>query len=79
MTKLRKGHENLKRTYSFTGESYCDCGCNDPAFTEPIEALTFLMYRMNHAGIGEAVAQGYAHDIYQILKRLGKLNENPRN
>ena len=71
--KLRDGHENLRRTYSFTGETPCDCGCNCSSFTEPIEALKFLMYRMNDCGVGDAVAESYAHDIYKILKNLGEV------
>lgn len=51
----------------------CDCGCNEPAFTEPFEALRFLMHRMNGAGVSKAVGESYAWDIYQILKRHGEL------
>ena len=51
----------------------CDCGCNTPNFTEPFEALRFLMHRMNSAGIGAAVAEDYAYDIYQILKKHDQL------
>lgn len=46
----------------------CDCGCNTPSFTEPWDALRFLMHRMDSAGVGHAVGQSYAWDIMQILK-----------
>ena len=62
---------DIKRKWKFL--EGCDCGCNDPAFTEPIEALKFLMGRMQFAGISAAVAESYAWDIYQILKRLGEV------
>ena len=58
--------KDLNRPVSF--REGCDCGCNTPSFTEPFEALRFLMHRMNHAGVGEAVGASYAHDIMQILK-----------
>lgn len=51
----------------------CDCGCNDPISSDPFEMLEFLMHRMNGAGVGEAVAESYAWDIYQILKAHDKL------
>jgi hypothetical protein len=52
-----------------TGGKGCDCGCNDPCFTEPMEALQFLSDRMKHAGISEAVGLFYARDIDAILAR----------
>jgi hypothetical protein len=45
----------------------CDCGCNDPCFTEPMEALRFLSDRFKYAGVGHAVALDYARDIDRIL------------
>lgn len=54
----------------------CDCGCNTPSFTEPFEALRFLMHRMNHAGIGDAVGESYAHDIAAILKHYGAMESD---
>jgi hypothetical protein len=45
----------------------CDCGCNVPTFTEPLEALEFLAGRMEFAGAGEAVAESYARDLRKIL------------
>jgi hypothetical protein len=67
--------KELKLSRPVKFKTGCDCGCNDPSFTEPFEALKFLMYRMRGAGIGEAVAQDYAWDIYQILKAHGQLTE----
>lgn len=48
----------------------CDdptCGCKDPAFTEPMEALEFLSGRFKYAGVSHAVARSYARDIDAIL------------
>jgi hypothetical protein len=50
----------------------CDCGCNEPVATEPIEMLKFLARRFESAGVGEAVAEIYAHDIRKILASLGE-------
>jgi hypothetical protein len=44
-----------------------DCGCQEPAFTEPMEALRFLSGRFKHAGVSEGVALSYARDIDAIL------------
>lgn len=60
-------------TRPFKVREGCDCGCNTPSFTEPFEALRFLMHRMNSAGIADAVAEDYAYDIYQILKKYDQL------
>ena len=66
--------KDLDRAVKF--KAGCDCGCNTPSFTEPFEALRFLMHRMNHAGIGDAVGQSYAHDIATILKHYGAMESN---
>ena len=46
-----------------------ECGCADPAFTKPMEAIEFLAGRMEHAGISEAVGRYYARDLRAILER----------
>ena len=53
----------------------CDCGCNTPVATDPIGMLKFLANRFEHAGVGEAVASIYAHDIRKILASLGENDE----
>lgn len=65
---------DLTRKWKF--REGCDCGCNTPCFTEPFEALRFLMRRMNGAGVAQAVGESYAHDIYQILKRHHQLDDS---
>lgn len=64
----RRDPIDLHREWKFS--KGCDCGCNTPSFTEPMEALRFLMGRMNDAGVSQAVGESYAWDIMQILKRL---------
>lgn len=60
---------DLNREWKFS--KGCDCGCNDPSFTEPLDALRFLMHRMNFVGaVSKAVGDSYAWDIMQILKRF---------
>lgn len=66
--------KDLNREVKFLKD--CDCGCNAPTFDEPFEALRFLMNRMNHAGVGEAVAASYAHDIAQILKTYNAMEKD---
>lgn len=44
-----------------------ECGCKDPAFTEPMEALKFLSGRFKYAAVSHAVALSYARDIDAIL------------
>jgi len=56
----------------------CDdptCGCTEPTFTTPIEALTFLKGRMEFAGISEGVAEHYASDIGKVLANLKPVAE----
>lgn len=58
----------------------CDdptCGCMEPAFTEPMEALEFLRDRFLYAGVGEAVALSYARDIDAILARADSSSGTP--
>lgn len=55
-----------KRNYKI-GYSDCDCGCNIPVASNPEAMLRFLAYRMEDAGVGEAVAAIYARDIRKIL------------
>lgn len=45
----------------------CDCGCNEPFATGPIEALKFLASRFEFAGVAKAVGDSYAKDIRKIL------------
>ena len=46
----------------------CDCGCNIPVARTPEKMLRFLADRFEFAGVDEAVARIYAHDIRLILK-----------
>lgn len=46
----------------------CDCGCNDPVARNPKDMLVFLEGRLRYAGVADAVAEIYAHDIRMILK-----------
>ena len=45
----------------------CDCGCQDPTFTTPEEAVVFLYNRFMHAGVSDAVAKVYARDLKKII------------
>lgn len=63
---------DLNREWKFS--KGCDCGCNDPSFTRPLQALRFLMNRMNGAGVAGLVGQQYAWDIMQILKRVNAVD-----
>jgi hypothetical protein len=45
----------------------CNCGCNEPVATKPIEMLRFLSARFKHGGVSEVVAESYARDIDAIL------------
>ena len=45
-----------------------NCGCSDPAFTEPQQALSFLQERMAYAGVSDGVAMSYAEDLGDILE-----------
>ena len=44
-----------------------ECGCQEPTFTEPMEALRFLSGRFKYAGVAHGVALMYARDIDAIL------------
>lgn len=56
-----------------------DCQCDEPVFTEAMEALRFLAGRFKHAAVSESVAKSYAHDIDLILARLpGGAHPAPR-
>jgi hypothetical protein len=45
----------------------CDCGCQDPVFTTPEEAVVFLYDRFMYAGVSDAVAKAYARDLKKII------------
>ena len=47
-----------------------ECGCHEPAFTEPLEAIEFLAGRMAYAGVSDGVAKSYSDDLYAILERI---------
>jgi uncharacterized membrane protein YoaT (DUF817 family) len=47
--------------------TYCDCGCQDPVFTTPEEAVVFLYERFMYAGVADAVAKAYARDLKKII------------
>lgn len=49
------------------GYSDCDCGCNIPVASNPEQMLRFLAYRLEMAGVDEAVSVIYARDIRKIL------------
>lgn len=51
--------------------SKCDCGCNDPCFTTPLEALRFLENRLRFAGVSDLVASRYAKDLRTVLCAYG--------
>lgn len=58
----------------------CDCGCNEPVATEPMEMLRFLSARFKHGGVSEVVALSYARDIDAILAlddAIGGIGEEP--
>lgn len=46
----------------------CDCGCNNPVATTPLDMLEFLAARFEYAGVSDGVAKYYARDIRKILK-----------
>lgn len=52
-----------------------DCGCQTPAFTEPMEAIEFLAGRMRFAGVSTGVALAYANDLDAILARQAEAKE----
>lgn len=52
--------------YTSSDNEECDCGCQDPAFTTPEEAVVFLYNRFTHAGVSDAVAKAYARDLKKI-------------
>jgi hypothetical protein len=54
----------------------CDCGCNNPIFSTPEEAIRFLANRFNYAGVSDAVAKYYARDLNKIIETYyGHQNE----
>lgn len=59
-----------KIPFPLKGKEGCDCGCQEPTFTDPLEALRFLSTRFKHGGVAEAVAWDYAKDIDAILEKL---------
>ena len=67
-------HAPADRVQPERGEAVprCDdpeCGCKEPTFTEPMEAIEFLAGRMEFAGVAEGVAKSYARDLRAILDR----------
>jgi len=59
----------MTKTYAI--KQPCNCGCNDPFATEPIEMLKFLAQRMEWAPVAEGVAKSYARDIRKVLGEMG--------
>lgn len=54
-----------------TCEQECQCGCNDPFASNPIDMLIFLAQRFEFAGVGDGVALSYARDIRKVLGEQG--------
>jgi hypothetical protein len=51
------------------------CGCHEPSFSTPEEAVRFLYDRFRAAGVSAAVAYSYAQDLEILIDRMDAPSE----